>query len=307
MKFLKCETSEKEELAVLDWLDSDVNNQKELDQLDMLFNVAVLHRQDAVKPMLITRPSYNRNLVLSAFAVAASLIMILGGGWIFSSQKMVQLSQELTSVYVPSGQQILLTLHDGSKVWLNSETTLEYPNVFASDTRRVKVDGEAVFEVEHDANKPFVVETFACDVEVLGTKFNVIADSEERYFSTSLINGSVRVVSRLSDGDVYILEPNQCVTLVGDQLLLDDMDNKDDFLWLKGIVSLKEPSFEILMAKLEKTYNVNIHLQRAEIPQIHYRGKVHVSEGVEHALDILSLGGEFKYERASNSNDIYIK
>ena len=71
--------------------------------------------------------------------------------------------------------------------------------------------------------------------------------------------------------------------------------------------SLKEPSFEILMAKLEKTYNVNIHLQRTEIPQIHYRGKVHVSEGIEHALDILSMGGEFTYERSANSNEIYIK
>jgi len=307
IKFLKCETSDREELAVLDWLDRDPKNQQRLDQLDMVFNAIILHNEPRVESPPTIGIIRNMNIIRYAFGVAASLILVLGAGWILSVQKTSQLSENLTAIHVPAGNQISVTLQDGSKVWLNAETTLIYPSVFADDTRRVKIDGEAIFEVEYDEDKPFIVETFAYNVEVLGTKFNVIANEDSQHFTTSLIEGSVRVVNRLIDNDYIILKPNQFATMVGEHLLLDNMENKDDFLWVNGIISLKATSFEALMAKLEKTYDVNIHLQRADTPKISYRGKVRISEGIEHALNILSFGGEFKYERRINSNDIYIK
>lgn len=306
IKFLKCETSEKEELAVLDWLERDSANQRQLDQLDMVFSAAILHNTPVAKNRPINGAIGNMKAMRCAFAVAASLILLLGGGWLFSEYEKQELSEMITEVYVPAGQQISITLQDGSTVWLNAETTLKYPSVFASDCRRVEIDGEAVFEVEHDADKPFVVETFACDVEVLGTKFNVVAYPRQELFSTSLIEGSVRVVNRYDD-DFKIVKPNQSVTLVGDKLLLAEMKNRDDFLWLDGVISLKEDSFETLLVKLEKTYNVNIHVQRNELPHLSYKGKVRISDGIEHALNILSFEGEFSYERSLDTNDIYIK
>ena len=72
--------------------------------------------------------------------------------------------------------------------------------------RRVKVAGEAMFDVEHDPAHPFVVETFACDVEVLGTKFDVMAEEREGLFSAALLRGSVKVTNRLTPGEQFVLD-----------------------------------------------------------------------------------------------------
>lgn len=92
------------------------------------------------------------------------------------------------------GQMANITLPDGSRVWLNSNTRIEYPQNFADKRRDVEIDGEAYFEVTHDAKKPFVVHTSEKEqIEVLGTRFYVEAYSGTKEFETALIEGSVRV------------------------------------------------------------------------------------------------------------------
>lgn len=123
------------------------------------------------------------------------------------------------SIYVPAGQRMELTLADGTHVWLNSEARLEYPVLFAQDVRRVRLSGEALFEVAHDKSHPFVVETFASDIRVLGTRFNVDADEEHRRFSTALLEGCVRISNRLDPAQASIvILPNERVDLVGNYL-----------------------------------------------------------------------------------------
>ena len=78
-----------------------------------------------------------------------------------------------------------------------------------------KISGEAMFDVEHDPAHPFVVETFACDVEVLGTKFDVMAEEREGLFSAALLRGSVKVSNKLTAGEEFILQPNDDIRLGG--------------------------------------------------------------------------------------------
>ena len=99
----------------------------------------------------------------------------------------------MQTITVPAGQRVNLDLPDGSNVWLNAGTTMQYPVSFMTDKREVILDGEAYFEVAHNEKSPFVVHTSTLDVEVLGTKFNVEAYSARKIFETSLMEGRVKV------------------------------------------------------------------------------------------------------------------
>ena len=189
---------------------------------------------------------------------------------------------------------------------LNSGAKLEYPIRF-NRNRRVKLSGEAMFNVEHDAAHPFIVETFACDVEVLGTKFNVTADELTHDFTTALLRGKVKVTNKLASGDQIILDPNEKVCLNGKRLVLTRIENTDDYLWTEGILNLVGHPFADIIAKMEKTYGVKIQIQTAELPQIDViRGKIPVNMGLDYALRALQKITPFQYEKDEN-NVIHIK
>ena len=91
----------------------------------------------------------------------------------------------LQTITVPAGQRINITLADGTNVWLNARTTIQYPITFNEKERLVKLDGEAYFDVTKDKSKPFIVQTNNYNVEVLGTKFDVDSYSETEIFETT--------------------------------------------------------------------------------------------------------------------------
>ena len=212
-KFLQNEASEDEIRTVLDWLDADPANRKYFDGLDNMLNAARVNRPAGRKPLRRPLPSL-RSIGAWSMRIAAVLCLCLGVSY-FAATKMFdrKASNNSLSVFVPNGERISMTLTDGTTVWLNSGTTLEYPAVFARGERRVKVTGEAMFDVKSDPQHPFVVETFACDVRVLGTKFNVEANEEEGIFTADLLRGRVQVCNRTDRSDRITMEPNQTVHL----------------------------------------------------------------------------------------------
>lgn len=188
------------------------------------------------------------------------------------------------------------------------EPRLEYPLVFAGGERRVKVAGEAMFDVEHDPAHPFVVETFACDVEVLGTKFDVTAEEREGLFSAALLRGSVKVTNRLTPGEQFVLKPNEEVRLAGRRLNLNAIGSMDDYLWTEGMISIKGLSFGELMHKFEKSFGVKIRIDRARMPEVDYNhGKIRISDGVDSALRLLQMASDFTYTRSEDNGTIVIR
>ena len=129
------------------------------------------------------------------------MIVAVGAAYLGKVVYHHSLSEREMSICVPAGQRMQMTLADGSHVQLNAGTTLEYPVVFDRKARRVKLSGEALFEVTHDSSHPFIVETFATDIQVLGTKFNVLADSgSELFFEHHRVGGYTLVwAERLLD------------------------------------------------------------------------------------------------------------
>lgn len=300
-KYIKGLTSEREERTVTEWLEADPENQKELNALWFVQNAAIAHAPDPErKPMPLARPWLHRPLVRRLMQAAAALTLIVGSWQLSRTVTLGDASRQYLSIMAPAGQRIDITLQDGSTVCLNSGARLEYPVRFGK-TRRVKLSGEAMFDVDRDAAHPFVVETFACDVEVLGTKFNVTADEAENRFSTALLRGKLRVTNRLAGDDRIVMEANDLVTLNGDRLVLGNIENSDDYLWPEGILNLAGHTFPDIIARLENFYGMKISIETTTIPPLNViRGKIPVAMGLDYALRALQQVTPFEYVQEDN-------
>ncbi len=310
IKFLKCETTPEEEKLLVDWLEADPEHRKELDSMQLIMEGMALCVPE-LRNMDSDKTSHRVSLFtkLTKISVAASIAIIIaaGIGYSYISDKLDNLSNQKTMVEVPGGQRICITLGDGTEVWLNSSAKLEYPSVFSGNQRIVKLSGEAMFNVKHDEKHPFIVETYACNIEVLGTRFNVNANESLNSFSTALMAGSIKLTNKLNPESSIIMKVNEEVTLKDGYLQLENIKNHDEYLWPEGIISIHDTTFEELMAKFEQIFNVQIEIRSKKIPSINYnRGKIRVSDGIDHALKILQLSSDFTYKRDTETGVITI-
>ena len=243
-----------------------------------------------------------------SLGTAAALLLCLGLSRLLAERAIDRRTQDFMAITAPSGQSMSIRLSDGSQVWLNAGSTLEYPTIFADRRREVRISGEAMFEVEHDADRPFVVETFACRAEVLGTKFNILADARSGDFSAALLEGRL-LVQRLHSDERLILSPNEEVNLVDGHLRLERIADPDDFRWVDGLMNLNGLTFDEVVSKLERYYGLRIVVDRPDrLSRRHYHGKLRVSNGIDHALELLQMmTADFSYTHDNETNTIYVK
>lgn len=305
-KYLRNELSEEKLVEVLDWLDASPENQRYLDRMDYMSNLATLVGRNAPARQFMSR--WKRTLRWSA-GIAAGLLLCLGMSQLLAERALDLRSQDFMAITAPSGQSMSVTLSDGTLVWLNAGSKLEYPTIFSEAKRQVRVSGEAMFEVEHDADWPFVVETFACEAEVLGTKFNILADAAKDCFSAALLEGRLKIRNLEHADESLILSPNEEVTLVDGHLRLEKISDPDDFRWVDGLMNLNGLTFEEVICKLERYYGVRILLDCPEgISQRRYHGKIRVSYGIDHAMDLLQMmTSDFTYTHDNETNMIHVK
>lgn len=161
---------------------------------------------------------------------------------------------------IPRGKQYQLILPDGSRVWLNAQTTLTFPGNFASHERVVELSGEAYFEVAQKASWPFRVKTKEQTVEVLGTGFNVSAYPDDRKTMTTLADGSVKVSDAATS---CLLKPGQVAvrkTGSGNRFEIADADLEETLGWKNGLLVLKDARTEELMQTISRIYDVDIEI-----------------------------------------------
>ena len=113
-----------------------------------------------------------------------------------------------------NGVSTKMVLPDGSTVWLNAGSKLDYTKIGSTGNREVQLTGEAFFDVVKNPERPFIIHTSKIDVKVLGTKFNVKAYPEDKTVETSLVQGSVEVFVKNRPGEKYLLKPNQKLVLL---------------------------------------------------------------------------------------------
>ena len=155
---------------------------------------------------------------------------------------------------VPRGAEYRLVLSDQTVVWVNAESELEYPVTFDGSERRVKLRGEAYFEVAKDSLHPFIVETNRAVAKVLGTSFNVSDYVGERADIT-LAEGRLEVALRHDKSAKCLLTPNENVRIDGQLTLQKDIDMDEYIGWRKGVISFHKKRLEEVFTKLSRWYD----------------------------------------------------
>lgn len=310
LKYLECHVSPEEERAVREWLanDPDGSHAKKYKDAHFIFEGMTIHADKRLE-LSARRPSVLKRIARYAAAAAVAAFVIAGTAVLVRNNTLDMVAEKIETVYVPAGKTMELTLEDGTRMWLNSGTKIEYPSIFGRKSRNMKLlSGEVLFDVTRDEHRPFTVNTFASDIRVLGTKFDVLADEENGSFQTALIRGSVKVISKFDENDSIVLKPDQSVSMMNGHLVVTGIkDSSSVICWRDGLVNLTDLPFDQLMKRFEKVYNVKIVIERSEMPQIRYsRGKVRVSDGVDHAFEMLSRASDFNWNHDRNSNIITI-
>ena len=159
---------------------------------------------------------------------------------------------------VPRKAQYKLVLPDGTKVWLNAESSIRYPVAFIGNERRVFVTGETFFDVEKDKSKPFRVVANDVTVEALGTKFDVNAYSNEPFFTATLVEGSVRVTKGSKEN---ILKPGQQAQLTNNDFKIVDTNVVDVTAWTNNQFKFSGTSIDEIMRQVERWYNADVEFK----------------------------------------------
>jgi transmembrane sensor len=199
-------------------------------------------------------------------------------------------------IETPVGGQYQVNLPDGSKVWLNSSSSIRYPVRFTGGERKIEITGEAYFEVSHDASMPFRVVSAKQTVEVLGTSFNIMAYTDEMATSTTLIHGSVRV----SQGEKSkVISPGQQTSVNDENINIKEADVEEAMAWKNGYFIFKSEDIHSIMRKISRWYNVKVEYNGDEIGKV-FGGKISRSRKVSEVLKMLESTGSLHFKLMPN-------
>lgn len=200
------------------------------------------------------------------------------------------------TITVPRGGQFRLLLSDGTKISLNASSSLTFPTNFSGSERRVKLEGEAYFEVAKKIIKgtktervPFIVETDRQQLVVLGTTFNINAYPDENNVKTTLIEGSVQV-SPSEQASPKILKPGQQSVLNGKNLSIHQIDVSQAVAWKQGDFTFDEMPLEEIMRQISRWYDVEVSYED-NMGKIKFGGSISRSKDIKEVLEVLKLTG----------------
>lgn len=198
-------------------------------------------------------------------------------------------------IAVERGQKANITLPDGSKVWLNSQSKLTYSPNFNLKKRELQLNGEAYFEVAHNPDKPFIVHSNDIAVEALGTAFGVKAYNEDNLISSILMKGKVRVTT--PDGE-SILMPNDRIMYdkTSHKKVLSTVTNAIDFTgWIHNELHFENESLGEISKTLQRVYNVEIIYVSEKLRNQRYTGTLN-NNSLESVLNIITLTSPISFE-----------
>lgn len=204
--------------------------------------------------------------------------VLKGGELIYNNGKT---SGELAynTVSIPYGKRFVLTLSDGTRAHLNSGSTLRYPVRFGQGrNREVFLKGEGHFEVTKDRVHPFLVNTDAINVRVLGTRFNISAYPEDAYVNTVLVEGSVSLFGQGQNAgsiNPKILEPGHMASWEKRErtMTIEEADTNLYTDWMDGKIVFDHMPFREILKKLERHYNVSISNDYSALDEIRFTAR----------------------------------
>ena len=262
--------------------------------------------------------------------IAATLLFVSLSWSLVTSYLLTVRKPGLTTVFACKGVRKKVMLPDESSVWLNSETRISFdPNMNLKNERTVELEGEAFFDVKHVSNRPFIIHTGKASIRVLGTAFDVKAYPDEKIFETTVIRGSVEIVTNNRTRQSFTLKPTEkflafepklkanpdvskLASASEDKLMIETavqvtLSNKMYFpetSWTQNKLIFKNESLEELAQKLERWYNVKITIGSKEVAAYRYTGAFE-NETIDQALTAMKLIRAFNFSIHDNNITIY--
>jgi transmembrane sensor len=217
-----------------------------------------------------------------------NVVKLTTGELAYESGKQQSNALLFNTIVTPRGGKYRLLLPDGSKVWMNAESTLRYPTAFTGNMREVALTGEAYFEIAHNAAQPFQVQVKDIKVEVLGTHFDIMAYENESAIATTLIEGSVRVSS--PSKQLY-LKPGQQALKDNNSAgmkTINEVDIQQVLAWKNDYFQFAGDRLDHLMRQIERWYDVSV-VYDGPVPNKKFGGKILRSSPLSDVLRALEL------------------
>lgn len=211
---------------------------------------------------------------------------------------------EMNKLVVPYGKRSQIILADGTKVWLNSGSVLQFPTAFAGGRRTVSLTGEMYIEVAGDSKMPFIINTRNMQIKVYGTKFNISAYQEENSSSVVLVEGSVGVRTHLIKEEIK-LAPNDMLSLYEDGLEKKQVDISSFVSWKDGYLILDSTPMTEILKQVGRYYNITFNIpDKTAFNQLSCTGKIYLSKDLDNVMKTVSLLSDTNFKRENKT--IYI-
>ena len=254
-----------------------------------------------------------RGFSLSAlWRYAAVVAIIIAVGCISYWQGEVNVKDTFAdiSVEAPLGSKTKLYLPDGTLVWLNAGSRMTYSQGFGVDNRKVELEGEGYFEVKRNEKIPFFVKTKDLQLQVLGTKFNFRDYPEDHEVVVSLLEGKVGLNNLLREEKEAVLSPDERAVLnkANGLLTVESVTASNASQWTDGYLFFDEELLPDIAKKLERSYNVKIHIVDEQLAHNRFYALFNRKEqSIYNVLDIITATNQVRYKVESDSILLYAK
>ncbi len=303
-----------EEKQIFDkWISSNNENKAYFNDLKKIWNqsgslseydlIDVNAAKEKVKRKIKIQSNNKFLIARKLLKVAAVFVFTFGIGWLTyyifekASSKHFQYIETVTK----NGEKAQVVLSDGTKIWINSGSSLKYPDVFTGKNPEVFLEGEAFFDVSLNRNKPFIITTSLIQVEVLGTEFNISSYPDDETIETTLVTGTVKITSKNAKSkwgkETYILKPNEKAIFSknNNTIVVDEVITKYYTSWKDGRLYFNNETFEKIAKRLERWYDLEIKLTGRELKYNRYTCVVNKDKTIEHVLNLLDICTPIEY------------
>lgn len=207
---------------------------------------------------------------------------------------------EWHTLRIPRGGEYKIELDDGTEIWLNSASELKYPIHFVGNERRVRLTGEAYFQVARNESVPFIVETRDMDVKVLGTSFNISVYGDEESCHATLIEGEVEVNDKVN-GQKVVLIPGKQALLQGDKMIVREVNTKLYSMWRRDRFTFASEDMEGVIRKLSRWYNVDFFFENSLMRQKRFTGSLPKYTDISQVLRMIEMTTDIRFQVKENT------
>ncbi len=324
-RYLVNNCTETEVKIVESWLDEDANNLVLMKEFEKIWNISPDIRKDdenfdveldwaVLQSRIEEETSHSHRLYMrnsnrlessrwfvfakvAAIFIVAMLIGVYANQLLFT--EVPDATPMLKEISMDKGQRGSVTLSDGTKVFLNSESKISLPNVFEEDVRTVYLEGEAYFDVVKNPQKPFIIQTRSTIVEVLGTSFSIRSFPEEKVVTTAVEEGvvSFRGSTENNDNGVILTAGNLgTFNIEEESITTEEIENLEIYLgWKNGYLFFQDASMEKVKLALERKYDIQVEFDTSEIEELQLTAEFK-SRMLKNVLETISMSLDLQYE-----------